>query len=337
MHELRKDPILGRWIIISTERKKRPQDFVSNIPTISQYEFRHDCPFCPGNESMTPPEVLAYREDGERDSVGWRVRVVPNKYPALDTNGEPDKKGMGIYDIINGIGAHEVVIETPIHNATFGCLPKEQIESYLWAVKERMVDLMTDMRMQYIMVFKNHGTAAGATLEHPHSQIIALPIVPKRISEELAGCRTHYELKERCIYCDILNQEIFDGRRIVLNTNNFMVLTPFASRFPYEVWVIPKRHIPSFTDTSLEELDELSTVLKDTISRLEKVLDNPPYNYMLHTTPCHMKNLTYYHWHIEVIPKVANVAGFEWGTGFYINPVPSEDAAEHLKSVCINT
>ncbi|HEC80032.1 MAG: galactose-1-phosphate uridylyltransferase [Candidatus Coatesbacteria bacterium] len=335
MPELRKDPVIGRWIIISTERQKRPHDFSINHNNIPVNDFRSDCPFCPGNEKMTPPEVLAYRDDGEKDGRGWRIRIVSNKYPALDTDGELKKRGMGIYDIINGVGAHDVVIETPVHNATFGVLDREQIESYLWALRERMVALMNDSRLQYIIVFKNHGSVAGATLEHPHSQIIALPIVPKRVQEEIAGCRTYYEMKERCIFCDIMNQEEFDNRRIVLDTERFMVITPFASRLPYELWIIPKRHIASFPDTDLDEIKELSSIFKETFGRLEAVLQNPPYNMMLHTAPCQTKKLPYYHWHIELIPKLGNVAGFEWGTGFYINPVSPEDAAEHLRSATI--
>jgi UDPglucose--hexose-1-phosphate uridylyltransferase len=329
--QLRRDPVIGRWVIIATERAKRPADYdhSHNPPNGggSIPEHRDDCPFCYGNEAQTPPEVLAYRDGSPPNTPGWSIRVVSNKYPALRVEGELNKEGMGIYDIMNGIGAHEVIIETPRHNASLGNMQPAEVESLLWAINDRITDLRNDKRLKYIMVFKNCGPEAGATLEHPHSQLIATPVIPKRVSEELFGCDTHYRLRERCIFCDIIKQELYDQRRIVLETEKFLVIAPFASRFPFELWMLPKRHIASFRLTNKEEMQDFSWVLREVIRKMEGVLNYPPYNFMLHTSPCQDEELNHYHWHIELTPKLTKIAGFEWGTGFYINPTPPEDVA----------
>jgi len=329
--QLRKDPIIGRWIIIAHERAKRPQEyakFFKNNNPEELPEFKDNCPFCPGNENMTPREVLVY---GKNEKHPWSVRVVPNLYPALKPEIELEREGMGIYDIINGVGAHEVLIETPIHNNTFDKMTTGQIEFSLLAMKDRIMELKKDERLEYIMVFKNHGSDAGATLEHPHSQLIATPIIPKRVSEEILGCKTHFDMKGRCIYCDIICQEKFDQRRIIIDTEHYFVLAPFASRFPYEAWILPKRHISSFRLTTPEELKDLAFVFKDYFRRMNGLLNYPSYNFMLHTSPCKQDDLPHYHYHIEIIPKLAKVAGFEWGTGFYINHTPPEQAAQELR------
>lgn len=336
MPQLRKDPIIDRWVIIASERSKRPADYNhSHLPpdgngTIP--EHKDDCPFCYGNEDQTPPEVLAYRDGTPPNTPGWRLRVVPNKYPALQVEGELNRAGMGLYDVMNGVGAHEVIIETPKHNVTLGNMNPKEVESLLWSIKDRMTELRKDSKLMYIMVFKNCGSEAGATLEHPHSQLIATPIIPKRVSEEIIGCETHYKLRERCIYCDIINQELFDQRRIVIETDMFLVIAPFASRFPFEVWMLPKRHIASFRLTSPEEIKDFSWLLREVVRKMDGVLNYPPYNFMLHTSPCQDEELPHYHWHIEFTPKVTKVAGFEWGTGFYINPTPPEEVAEIMKN-----
>src|SRR4029077_9354883 len=212
MPELRRDPVTGRWVIISTERLKRPHDFQFESATV---RGREHCPFCPGHEAMTPPEVLAYRHGSAPNTAGWDVRVVPNKYPALQVEGTLDREGEGMFDRLSGIGAHEVVIETPDHDRPMALLSEAEIERVLWAWRERMLELKGDVRLKYILVFKNHGAAAGATLEHPHSQLIALPLVPDFVREEIEGARRHFAAKERCVFCDIIQQELRDDRRVV--------------------------------------------------------------------------------------------------------------------------
>jgi UDPglucose--hexose-1-phosphate uridylyltransferase len=329
MPELRKDPITGRWVIISSDRGKRPTEF-SDQRTKKRGGF---CPFCAGNERTTPNEVLAYRENGQPNGPGWRLRVVPNKFPALQIEGELNKQGEGIFDKMNGLGAHEVIIENPDHNATLATLPGKAMEEVLWAYRDRMEDLKKDKRFQYTLIFKNEGLLAGATLEHSHSQLIALPIVPIQVQEEIDGCRKHYNLKERCIFCDIIRQEMQSRNRIVMETQAFIALAPFAPRFPFETWIMPKRHISCYACSTNDDFKDLAFLLQDTLRRLDKALSFPPYNYVIHTSPFKEEINEYYHWHIELMPKLTNVAGFEWGSGFYINPTPPEEAAKFLREM----
>ena len=328
MPELRKDPIIGRWIIIATDRAKRPSDFISK----PEDRLSGFCPFCIGNEGKTPPEVLAYRKQGTLpDTPGWSVRVVPNKFPALQIEGGLNKLGVGLYDRMNGVGAHEVIIETPDHDLSLADLPLEIFFQVLQAYKDRIIDLKKDHRFKYILIFKNNGQAAGASLDHSHSQLIALPIVPKRVSEEIRGANTYFLYRDRCIFCDIIQQESETMLRIVTENKDFIAVCPFASRFPFETWVLPKEHNIYFEDTPFSQLQSLGEILKDILQRISLTLNDPPYNFLIHTTPFYEKDANYYHWHIEVIPKLTKVAGFEWGTGFYINPTPPEDACKFLR------
>lgn len=330
MPELRKDPIIGRWVIISTERGKRPTHYGGAERRVAPQA----CPFCPGNESATPPEVIAYRPDGSNpNQPGWSLRVVSNKYPALIIEGELNREPKGIYDKMSGIGAHEVIIETPDHALDLADLPISNIRDVLWVYRERYLDLQRDPRFKYILMFKNHGEAAGASVEHSHSQLIATPIIPKRVAEELIGAKKYYEYKERCIFCDIIRQEITDQHRIVIETDSFIAFQPYASRFPFETWLLPKAHIPNYIDTDIDMHDELALALKKVLKRLKIGLADPPFNYILHTSPVGNEYRDYYHWHIEIIPKLTKVAGFEWGTGFYINPTKPEDAAKFLREL----
>jgi UDPglucose--hexose-1-phosphate uridylyltransferase len=330
MPELRRDPIVGRWVIISTERGVRPRDFIITSPP--QTSPASLCPFCPGQELLTPKEILAYRPQGsEPNSPGWSVRVVPNKFPALHVEGELGREGLGMYDRMNGVGAHEVIIETPRHQETLAELPVKQLEDLLWTYRDRLLDLKKDARFRYILIFKNRGAAAGATLEHTHSQLIALPVVPTAAEQEMEGCRKHYEGKERCLYCDIVRQELADGARIVAENPEFVTLTPYAPRFPFEMWILPKRHAAYYEESQKAQFEFMAPILSETLRRMDRVLARPAYNMMLHTSPLHESSGAFYHWHIEIIPKLTLVAGFEWGTGFYINPVSPEEAAKFLR------
>ncbi len=328
MPELRKDPIVGRWVIISTERGKRPSEFEFNQPAV-KVGF---CPFCPGNESKTPPEVLAYRKNGGGpNSKGWHIRVVPNKYPALKVEGDLNREGDGVYDKMNGVGAHEVIIESPDHKQTLAGISTRQFEEVLWAYRDRIIDLKKDSRLRYILIFKNHGEAAGASLEHTHSQLIALPIIPKRVAEELDGSLEYYNFKERCIFCDIVRQEIMQGLRVVSENRDFIAMTPYAPKAPFEIWILPKVHESNFENCQKHHYENLSTIFSDVLKRMDKVLNYPPYNFVLHAAPIKDGATQFYHWHFELIPKLTKVAGFEWGSGFYINPTPPEEAARFLR------
>jgi UDPglucose--hexose-1-phosphate uridylyltransferase len=331
--ELRKDPITGRWVIISTDRGKRPTDFVRESVQIKGNGF---CPFCYGNESKTPPEVLVYGRNGSgKDTPGWSIRVVPNKFPALQIEGDLDREGEGLFDRMNGIGAHEVIIETPDHQSTLATLPEKSVEEVLWAYRDRMLDLKNDKRFRYILLFKNHGEAAGASLEHTHSQLIALPIVPKRVREEVDKSKRYFEEKERCIFCDMIRQEVETTTRVISENEHFIALAPYAPRFPFETWILPRQHSSAFENHQSPIYASLAKLLRDLLRRLDGVLDRPAYNYVVHTSPIGEEINDHFHWHIEMMPKLTKVAGFEWGTGFYINPTPPEEAARFLREAQI--
>lgn len=329
MPELRKDPIIGRWIIIATERGKRPSDFIIDR-TQTKGGF---CPLCPGNENTTPPEVLAYSSTPGRQTnrPGWDLRGVPNKYPALVIEGDINKQGEGLYDRMNGLGAHEVIIETPDHQETFTYLPPERMLQVFRAYRDRLIDLGQDDRFRYVMIFKNYGAAAGASLEHSHSQLVALPILPRMITSELEGSLSYYRYKERCVFCDIVRQELDQGVRVVTSNERFLAIVPFAPRSPFEMWILPRRHSSSYCSSDEATFRDLAAIFSECMRRLDKCLPNVPYNFVLHAAPLRSVALEHYHWHFEITPKLTMVAGFEWGSGFYINPVPPEEAAKFLR------
>ncbi len=343
MPELRKDPIQRRWIIVATERSRRPTDFTREKANVTSVSFD---PFAPGNEDKTPPEIFAYRNKGsEPDTPGWSVRVVSNKFPALMIEGDLGSEGVGLYDKMNGIGAHEVVIETTELTETIPSMSVDQLTLVLMACRERLTDLMKDKRFRYVLIFKNHGPEAGASLAHPHIQIIATPITPKTVAMELDSAMQYYYVKERCIFCDLMKQEIEDGSRIVESNEQFVAYCPYASRFPFEMMLLPREHSHDYGLNSDDQLRAMASTLKNVMRRLSTALDDPPYNFMLHTSPnTHTgpRRANYwitlecdYHWHLEIIPRVTKTAGFEWGTGFYINPVLPENAAGFLREVSI--
>ena len=344
MPELRKDHISGRWVVIATERGKRPSDF--KTVAVGKEAPGKNCPFCENNEKMTPPEILAWRRaDTKPDGPGWDVRVMENKFPALTTSGVVERRGLGILDYMRGIGVHEVIVETPDHSASLAELPEPHIEKILWAYKQRIVDIEKDKRFRYVLVFKNYGKDAGASLAHPHSQLIATPITPRYVKLELNTSRQYFLDKERCIFCDLMRQELNTGERIVSENEYFIALAPFASRFPYEIWILPRRHQSGFQELPDDERVQLARMLKDVLMRLMKVLNDPPYNYVLHTAPNpaprpgrpdYWGTIKYdYHWHIEIIPRLTKMAGFEWGSGFYINPASPEQAAKFMRETVV--
>lgn len=330
MPDLRKDPIVGRWVIVAKSRAKRPHDFEST-PRLHAGAF---CPFCEGHEDQTPGEIIAYRRPGSAaNREGWRVRVVPNKFPALEIEGELHKRGEGIYDMMRGVGAHEVIIESPQHLLSTAELSEENLREVFWVYRDRLVDLKRDHRLVYGMIFKNVGAAAGASLEHTHSQLIVTPIVPINVWEEMTGSLEFYNYRGRCVFCDMIQQELATEKRVVLDTPGFLAFCPFASRFPFEAWILPKTHSSHYENIQKNGIEELSRVMQQVVAKIEAALDRPAYNYIIHTAPFDSQELGHYHWHIEIIPRLTKTAGFEWGSGFYINPVPPEDAAAFLRDV----
>jgi UDPglucose--hexose-1-phosphate uridylyltransferase len=329
MPELRREPVVGRWVVIKSEPALRPEDFEKEDHTPRK---QSTCPFCDHKEYLTPPEVEAIRpSDTKPNAPGWKVRAVTNKFPALKPEGTLDKLGVGMYDMTSGVGAHEVVIETPDHNRQMADLSLEELQGVLDIYINRTKKLMQDKRFKYVCIFKNFGESAGASLEHAHSQVVALPMVPKFVSEELEGSKNYYRYRGRCIFCDIIHQEHQDKERIVAENSDFIAYCPFAPRFAFETCIIPKRHAADFLNMGGSDKQALARILKDILMRIKTVLSNPSYNFFVHIAPSQYDAPESYHWHIEIIPKLTRSVGFEWGTGLYIVPTPPNDAARFLR------
>ncbi len=329
MPELRTDPITGRWVIIATERAARPTDFRTSPVEVNDLER---CPFCPGREGQTPPEVFAIRQDGTaRDAPGWQVRVVSNKFPALRIEGDTARSTRGMFTRMDGVGAHEVIIESTDHDTHLGLMPSGAVADVVRAYLHRYRDLDGDDRFEYALLFRNHGRTAGASLSHPHSQLIALPVVPRRAAEELEVAERYFGRNAVCVFCRLIEQELAARERIVFENERFVAMQPYAARFPFETWLLPKEHRASFG--LLDEADMLpfADALRTTLGALHSCLNNPPYNYIVHTAPYSDHAGHFYHWHLEIMPRLTQVAGFEWGSGFYINPVVPEQGARFLR------
>jgi UDPglucose--hexose-1-phosphate uridylyltransferase len=332
MSEFRKDPVSGRWVIIAAERSQRPRALGVG-PASSESE---PCPFCAGNEAMTPPEAFADRANPDQpNSPGWRVRVVPNKYPALESKAFRHSRDDGLYESMNGVGVHEVIIESPDHVTELSQLSDEQIGVLLRVYGHRLRHWRADPRWRYLLVYKNQGERAGATLEHVHSQFLALPAVPKEVGAQIAGMKRHYETAGRCIYCDMIEKEIAQGERLVSIDERFVVLCPFAARFAYEISILPKEHVPLFEESTESDTSDLARVLRQTLTRLNRTLGKPQLNYVIHTAPVDEASSGFYHWRLDILPQLTRAAGFEWGTGMHINPVAPEAAARLLRAAAI--
>ncbi len=344
MPEFRKDPIIDRWVIIATERGRRPSDFTPE-PLAPPPGFS---PFTPGNEEKTPPELFQIgRDEGAApDSPGWRVRVVPNKFPALVSQGQLEPAQDGLFHRMNGIGAHEVVIESPIPDWDMADANATEMSEILEAYLARNRALQLDSRYRSILTFRNYGTAAGASINHPHSQIIALPVVPKQVKDQLDVARDYFARQGRSIFADLIAQNLSEQTRIVEESEHFVVMCPYASRFPFEMSIYPRRQQDNFTAINAEETAALSEVLPRTLARIKRALGNPAYNLMIQTSPVTAPRdgdlsadeapkwttlAQDFCWHIDILPRLTQVAGFEWGTGFYINPVSPESATQFLR------
>jgi UDPglucose--hexose-1-phosphate uridylyltransferase len=327
MAEIRMDSATNRWVIISTDNPMDPGDFEQAKPS----KTSGNCPFCTGNEKMTPDPLLSYPPVSGDTEAGWSVRAFSNKFPALRIEGEMTRSGTGIYDTMNGVGAHEVIVETPDHDKELADLSPKQMLQVMQAYRERSLDLRKDKRFRYLLIFKNWGSTAGASIAHSHSQLIALPIVPKRVTDELKGIDAYHEKTKSCVFCAMIEQERKEKVRVVHETDHMISLMPFASRFPFEVWILPKRHWADFATLPDDMLAETGEMLRHVLIRLKSVLKSPFYNYLIHTSPLAPGAQEGYHFHIELMPRLTRVAGFEWGSGFYINPTPPETAAQYLR------
>jgi UDPglucose--hexose-1-phosphate uridylyltransferase len=341
MPTLRRSPITGRWVI----NPDGEMDRTSSLLEMEKLTREGICPFCEGNEKHTPPEIFALRsQESEKNTPGWEVRVVPNISPALSLELDLDRRAERMYDLMNAVGAHEVIIETPRHIANLADLDVSQIKKVIDTYKTRILDLKGDQRFRSVFIFKNYGERAGSSpIKHAHSQLIALSVTPKNLKEELVGAKKYYDYKERCVYCDMIKQETSTKKRIICSSTDFLAIAPFASRFTHEVWILPRKHSVDFESMSDARSQNLSVLLKEVLLRLKILLNDPPYNFILHSGPNRTKRRGEawktlsedYHWHVEIMPRYTRIDGFEWGTGLYINATTPEEAAAGLRNVKI--
>lgn len=333
MSELRQDPVTKHWVVIASERARRPEDYPKDPEKEQCPEFSESCPFCPGNEAMTPPEEFAYRQRGTQPNTkGWWVRVVPNKFAALVPYGHLGRiRENEFFRRMDGVGKHEVVIESPIHNAAIGNMELKQIEEILLIYRDRFNDLGQDTRFEFVTIFKNHGKLAGTSLIHPHSQIIATPIVPLHIRHRHEEAMRYYDDNGECVFCRMIEEEMDAGKRVILETRDFLAFEPFASSVPFETWIIPVKHAATYGSISVDDTKKLAAVLSKIMKRIHTGLGNPDYNYMIHTAPFKDADENWYHWFIQILPRLTTIAGFELGSRVFINTTPPEAAAEFLR------
>jgi UDPglucose--hexose-1-phosphate uridylyltransferase len=329
MSEWRADPVTGRWVVIAADEPLRRRDFDLDpvIPIDEAY-----CPLCEGEEAVAGHEIYAVRDGGPENGPGWRLRVVPNRVPALRVEGTLDHRREGPFERMHGLGAHEVVIETPRHDATWATMPVEDLTRVLIAWRDRLADLRRDTRMRAALVFKNEGVKAGARLAHPHSQVVTMPVVPPGVAEEVAGAVRYYEAYGRCVFCAVIDQERAAGSRVVSTTDDVVVLAPYAARWAFETWLLPRRHSARFDEAPASLLAAVAAGLQPLLQAIERRLEAPALNVVLHSAPFGDFAEAVYHWHLEIVPRVLRASGFDLGSGTALNPVAPEEAARVLRA-----
>ena len=330
MPELRQNFFTKEWVIIATERARRPEELASHRPAQTVPSFVETCPFCPGNESKTPPEVMRFPANtGEP----WAVRVIPNKFAALDSSTQPTRSLQDVWRRIEGFGFHEVIIDSPDHSCCMALLPDQQVANILRVYKERYTLLSMDRRINHVTIFKNHGADAGASLQHPHSQLIATPVIPSQVRHRLHEALSHYDDDGKCMFCHMVEREIEAQTRIVEKSEHFVAMEVFASATPFATHIFPLRHMASFGDISATEITDLARVLRTLLAKLYVGLENPDLNFTVRSGPSDYASARHFHWYVSVIPRLTRVAGFELGSGMFINTVLPEAAAEFLRNI----
>ncbi len=329
MPEFRQNQASKEWVILAPERGMRPSDFRESRPKpqiLSAY--RTDCPFCKGNDKHIVTPVLSVPGDGD-----WQVRVVPNKFAALQSDTSPERRHVGGFLSANGFGIAEVVIEHPMHNRTIGTMTVSEVTQILWAYHARQVEISKNEKINLVMIFRNHGNRAGTSLEHPHSLIIATPIVPPHIRYPIDQAVLHYDKYGKCVFCDMLAEELRQRSRIIVESEHFVAFCPFAARSPFETRIYPRRHMASYVSITDVEVDDLARILRTVMGKLYVGLHNPDYNYIIRSSPIGDEDTRYLHWYFVIIPKITISAGFEIGSGIYINTTAPEESAEYLREV----
>ena len=331
MSEFRQNMLTNEWVIIASERAKRPEDFRTREEARPPLPaFSASCPFCPGHEAQTPPATLTIERNGK-----WAVRAVPNKFAALQSDLSFQPKRVGRFLRSAGYGIAEVIVEAPQHNLSLATMDAESVEIVVRAYKQRYQSAAKGKQICFVNIFQNHGVQAGTSLEHPHSQLIATPIIPPHVRNPIERAVRYYDAHGQCIYCVMLDEEIRRNERLIAESDYFIAYAPYASRTPFEVRIMPIKHQGSFVDMEDREISDFARLLKNVLARIYKGLDNPDYNFIIRSAPIGDENAKYFHWYMLIIPKLATPAGFEIGTGIYINMTYPEQCAEFLKNIKI--
>ncbi|MFA5335563.1 MAG: galactose-1-phosphate uridylyltransferase [Candidatus Omnitrophota bacterium] len=338
MPELRENPATKRWVIIATERAKRPEDFKKNIPAVPEIPpFDAKCPFCEGNEALGGEEIFAIRSAGTKPmEKGWQVRVIPNKYPVLvppvkGSPVEPKRHKSGIYLHMEGTGKHELVIENPAHNKCIATMGAGEVSNIIKAYHERYIALDWDPAYKIVTIFKNHGSRAGASQQHAHSQIVATSFIPLHERFAIEAAQRYYDELGRCVFCDIIKNELAEKERLVMQNEKFVAFVPYAAMLPYEVCIIPLKHATTFADLQPQDIEPLAQILRGVLAKFYHGMNNPDLNYIIRTVPHHSAGEPYYHWHIQVLPRLTTPAGFEIGSGITVNVALPEESAKFLR------
>lgn len=333
MPEIRYNMVTREWVIIATERAKRPEDFAKPNPRRLQPIARYveNCPFCPGNERLAPPESFRMPSGG-----AWQVRVVPNKFAAVDAAGELVRHSEGLKRLISGVGIHEVIVETPDHSKTLALLSEAEVRSVIQAYQHRYADVSADPRVAHVTVFKNHGERAGCSLEHSHSQLVGTPVIPPQVRDRMENALRFYDETGDCLFCNVLADELMDRVRVIAQTEHFAAFIPYAALTPFHLWIYPLRHTANFIEATDAELTDLARLLRRILRKIYFGLENPDFNLSVRTPPREAQGLRYYHWYLSVIPRVTRVAGFEIGSGMFINVALPERSAEYLRNAPVD-
>lgn len=332
MPEIRQNIVTRQWVIIATERARRPDQFRNaEAPRKDLPSYDALCPFCPGNEGMTPPESYRFPQFGH-----WQVRAFPNKYAALSAEGELTRHADGVKRTISGVGVHEVVVESPIHNTSMALLSDTEVEKVIAAYLDRYHKVFSDRRVEAVTLFKNHGAAAGTSLHHPHSQLIGTPVIPTEVRERLERALRFYDENGTCIFCSTLNDELKDQTRVVAENKHFVAFIPFAALSPFHLWIYPRRHTSSFGMITADEITSFARILRAVLRRLHFGLNDPDFNLVVRTAPRESNHIRYYHWYLSVVPRLSKAAGFELGSGMFINVSRPEDSAAFLRNVAVD-
>ena len=333
MPELRQNFFSKEWVIIATERAKRPEEMATHRAVQAVPAFVETCPFCPGNETKTPSEVL---RSPALPGTPWAVRVIPNKFAALSSEVQPTRNLTHLLRRIDGFGFHEVIIDSPNHAGCMALLPDEHVADILAVYRQRYNTLSADRRVNHITIFKNHGTDAGASMQHPHSQLIATPVIPSQVRHRLFEALRHYDDAGECMFCHMVEREVEDQTRVVIKSEHFVAMEVFASSTPFATYIFPLRHMASFGDITTIEIADLARVLRTLLAKIYVGLENPDLNYTVRSAPAEYAGARHFHWYVSVIPRLTRVAGFELGSGMFINTVLPEAAAEFLRNVAID-